>query len=92
MRPPTPSNFSIELLRRLKNGWDFGSGGGASGMKVKVAKVRLFQQQQYARRIGDCDVCDERAPAFQVPGPDEDGAKRNREFNREAVGNKIALR
>ena len=32
MSAPTPSNLNIVLLRRLKNGCDFGSGGGASGI------------------------------------------------------------
>ena len=40
MSPPTPNNLNIVLERRLKNGCDFGSGGGASGM-AESAEVRF---------------------------------------------------
>jgi hypothetical protein len=33
MSAPTPRSLNIVLLRRLKNGCDFGSGGGASGIE-----------------------------------------------------------
>src|SRR4051794_17232464 len=59
MRPPTPRSFSMELLRRLKNGCDLGSGGGASGIEVKARKSvylgnnNTFSERGIAERIGN---------------------------------------
>ena len=51
MSPPTPKSLSIVLWRRLKNGCDFGSGGGASGIGLRLLKFGLREQQQYALSI-----------------------------------------
>jgi hypothetical protein len=48
MSAPTPSNLNTVLLRRLKNGCDFGSGGGASGIGRDC-----LSEIASATRIGD---------------------------------------
>jgi hypothetical protein len=46
--------LSIVLWRRLKNGCDFGSGGGASGIRLRLLKLSLREQQQYAPQSTVC--------------------------------------
>jgi hypothetical protein len=51
----------------LKNGWDFGSGGGASGMKVKLRKSDYFSNNNTRDGSGIAMFVTDVRPAFQVP-------------------------
>src|SRR5437868_5862816 len=60
IRAPTPKSFSIVRWRFLKNGCDFGSGGGASAIGAeRLLEIELSKQQQYA---GPIEACEESWP------------------------------